>query len=356
MTLSINVKKQLGKLSLQADLQIDQGLTVLLGPSGCGKTTLLNLIAGLMVPDKGEIIFGEKVYYHSETKCHVPVYKRNVGYVFQAPTLFPHLTIKENILYGAGRQAEKELHHLLSLLRIEKLEQRMPVQISGGQAQRVALARALITKPNILLLDEPFSSLDNFVRQKVRVDLMNVLKKYNIPAILVTHDLEEALMLGDKIAVMDEGSILQYGLAKEIFTRPANRKVARFVGMKNIYQGRVKEAVPHKGVLIEGKKFDVEVPYFPVIDGTNVVFGIRPEDVLYLRPERDFSVKENTLKVRIVNIIEEKSLYRLLLRVTSDYYDIEMLLPRHVVDKRGLKAGDFCKVSLQKKALHIIED
>ncbi len=356
MTLSINVSKQLDKLYLQVDLQIGKGLTVLLGPSGCGKTTLLNLIAGLIVPDKGEIIFGNKVYYHSETKSHVPVYKRSVGYVFQAPTLFPHLTVKENILYGVGRQAEKELQHLLSLLRIEKLEERMPAQISGGQAQRVALARALITKPNILLLDEPFSSLDNFVRQKVRVDLMNVLKEYNIPGILVTHDLEEALMLGDKIAVMDEGNILQYGLAKEIFSRPANRKVARFVGMKNIYQGRVKETVPNKRVLIEGIKFDVEVPYFPVTEGTKVVFGIRPEDVLYLRPDRDLSIKINTLKARIVDIIDEKSLCRLLLRVTADYYDVEMLLPRHVVDKRGLKAGDFCRVSLQRRSLHIIKD
>ncbi|MBO8169219.1 MAG: ABC transporter ATP-binding protein [Thermoanaerobacteraceae bacterium] len=357
--LKVNVVKKLGDFFLQVDMEIGRGLTVLLGPSGCGKSSLLNLIAGLLHPDSGDITANGQVFFRSRSGRPqvLPIHRRRVGYVFQYPTLFPHLTVKENILYSTRAKdvPQQELEQLLDILRIKELVDRLPAQISGGQAQRVALARALVSRPQVLLLDEPFSALDNFVRHKLRRDLVKVLKHYNIPAVFVTHDLVEAITLGDKIAVMDEGRILQYDSAHKVFSQPAGRKVARFVGMRNIYTGRVVDVVPRQSVTVKGEKFTVEMDYRPVRIGQRVVFGIRPENVLYLRPERDQRPKENTLEVTIVSVFPQGAQYQLLLRATADVYDVEMLLPRHVVEKRNLKPGDRCRISLPRESLHLIE-
>lgn len=357
--LYINVEKKLDKFSLEVELKVEKGLTVLLGPSGCGKSTLLNLVAGMLSPDKGEILLDDKTFFRTGNKKNtiLPVHLRRIGYVLQYPALFPHLNIKENILYGLPKRdvRKDELPGLLELLRLEGLENRLPSEISGGQAQRAALARAVITHPSLMLLDEPFSALDNFIRRKLRHDMMAVLQRYDIPAILVTHDLEDAVMLGEKIAVMDEGRILQYGSPKEIFTNPKSRKVARFMGMRNIYEGIVRRAIPGEKLIITGEKFEVEMEYRPLKPSQKVVFGIRPEDILYLRPERDQNPKENTIEAEIVSVIPHGPMDSLLLKFTDDAYDLEMLLPRHVVEKRAMRSGETMRVSLPKKSLHILD-
>jgi molybdate transport system ATP-binding protein len=357
--LSIDVRKNLDKFSLDVSLQVDRGMTVLLGPSGSGKSTLLNLVAGLLEPDAGEIILDGLVYFRSNGKGRpevLPVHRRQLGYVFQHPALFPHLTVRENILYGlpAGDGRREELAALMELLRLEGLDGRLPEQISGGQAQRVALARALITRPRLLLLDEPFSALDNPIRQKLRWDLLRVLERYPVPSILVTHDFEEAIMLGEQVAVLDEGRILQCAPPAELFFRPGSRKVARFVGMRNIYRGTVRQVLPGNRLEIRGEKFDVVVEHPAVPAGKQVVFGIRPEDVLYLRPEREQKTVENVLEAAVVSVLPQGFMYRLLLQVTDDCYDLEMLLPRHVVKKRGLAPGVRCRVALPGAAVHLI--
>ncbi len=357
--LSIEVRKSFGRFSLDVSLTLERGVTVLLGPSGSGKSTVLKLVAGLVEPDSGEIVLDDLVYYRSKDRGKatvLPVHRRRVGYVFQHPALFPHLTVRENILYGVprGDDRRQDLPELIELLQLGGLEDRLPRQLSGGQAQRVALARALITRPGLLLLDEPFSALDVLTRQKSRQYLRRVLNHRPIPTVFVTHDLEEAMMLGDRVVVMDGGKVLQHGPPREVFLRPKSHKVARFVGMRNIYRGVVRRITPDGLLDIQGEKFDVQVEGRPVRVGARVIFGIRPEDVLYLRPERTRQPRGNVLEATIASVLSQGFMYRLFLRVTDDLYDLEMLLPRHVVEKRRLKPGDLCRVCLPQSAVHLI--
>ena len=214
------------------NLTIPQGEVIaLLGPSGCGKTTALRLIAGFSNPEAGAIsIGGEPVH---QTGRSVPPEKRRVGMVFQEGALFPHLTVEQNISYGLPKDADRSqrVQEVVSLTGLDGLAQRMPHELSGGQQQRVALARALAPRPELLLLDEPFSNLDPGLREQVRRDVMSILRASGITAVFVTHDQEEAMYVGDRLAVMNRGKIEQQGTPEEIFHHPSTKFVAEFVGM-----------------------------------------------------------------------------------------------------------------------------
>ena len=206
------------------------GFLTLLGPSGCGKTTTLRLIAGFETPDSG------KISVHQNDITALPIEKRRIGMVFQEYALFPHINVGENIAFGLQgnkHQKAQQIAHLLHLLGLDALQDRMPYQLSGGQQQRVALARALAPQPRVLLLDEPFSNLDATLRAQVRRDVKNILKETGITCVFVTHDQEEALSLSDQIAVMFEGQVFQISTPHEIYTQPATREVASFVGEAN---------------------------------------------------------------------------------------------------------------------------
>jgi iron(III) transport system ATP-binding protein len=213
------------------DLQVRRGqVLALLGPSGCGKTTALRLISGFDLPNGGEIfVGGEQVLGHG---CNVPPEKRRVGIVFQEGVLFPHLNVSQNIGYGLadrkGRQ--RRVEEMLELVGLAGMERRMPHELSGGQQQRVALARALAPSPEVLLLDEPFSNLDPGLREQVRRDVLKILRQGDITAVFVTHDQEEALFVGDSVAVMNEGRVEQVGPPESIFHCPDTRFVAHFIG------------------------------------------------------------------------------------------------------------------------------
>jgi iron(III) transport system ATP-binding protein len=216
----------------QLDLTVRRGQVVaLLGPSGCGKTTALRLIAGFEAPDAGTILIGGRTVFGPRQR--VPPEQRRVGMVFQEGALFPHLTVAQNIAYGLSRDHQRNgcVSEVLDLVGLRGLEHRMPHQLSGGQQQRVALGRALAPRPEALLLDEPFSNLDPGLRQQVRRDVLEILKAGHITAIFVTHDQEEALSVGDAVAVMHQGRIEQVDTPEGIFHRPANRFVAEFIGM-----------------------------------------------------------------------------------------------------------------------------
>ncbi len=216
-------------------LQVEEGsFTTLLGPSGCGKTTLLRLISGFLEPQSGEILID------GVNQAGIEVNDRNVGIVFQDYALFPHLSVEQNIAYGLKIRkniSKGEICNLISeisqALGIEDLLSRFPNELSGGQQQRVALARSLVLKPKILLMDEPLSSLDTKLRIKVRQELKEIQQKLKITTIYVTHDQEEALSLSTRIAVLNQGRILQEGSPKEIYFQPKNNFVADFVGKAN---------------------------------------------------------------------------------------------------------------------------
>ncbi len=222
----------------EIDLSVEPGTSLaLLGPSGCGKTTLLRLIAGLERPDDGEIMVGSDVMAGSST--WVPPEKRNVGMVFQDWALFPHLTVGKNVGYGLDRAERKgpRINEALDMVGLADLVDRMPDTLSGGQQQRVALARAIAPRPSVLLLDEPFSNLDSALRVGVRTEVHRLLIDLGITSIFVTHDQEEAFVLGDEVAVMRGGRIEQIGSPQDIYQTPSSPWIASFVGDVNLLSG-----------------------------------------------------------------------------------------------------------------------
>ena len=223
------------------DLEVRSGETVvLLGPSGCGKTTTLRIIAGLEEPDPGG-----RVLFDGEDVTRQPIEQRNVGLVFQSYALFPNMDVRGNIAYGlrirgfdaAAREARAD--EMLAMMRIEPLAGRRIDQLSGGQRQRVALARALAVRPRALLLDEPLTALDAKLRDTLRVEIDALLRRLRITAVYVTHDQSEAMALGDRIVVMDHGTVAQVGTPRDIYHAPATRFVAEFIGTMNRLDGRV---------------------------------------------------------------------------------------------------------------------
>ncbi len=225
----------------RATLDIGQSETlVLLGPSGCGKTTLLRIVAGLETPDGGG-----RVLFDGKDLTRQPIEKRNVGMVFQSYALFPNMSVAENIGYGLKLRglpkAERaaQVAELVALTNLGGLEDRRIDQLSGGQRQRVALARAVAIRPSVLLLDEPLTALDAALRERLRGELNDLLRKLGITAIYVTHDQAEAMELGDRIVVMRKGAIAQIGTPREIYFTPANRFVAEFVGAANIVEAPI---------------------------------------------------------------------------------------------------------------------
>ena len=221
-------------------LTIEAGLLVsLLGPSGCGKTTTLRIVAGFEAPDTGRVVIGGR------DVSDLPPNKRNLGMVFQNYSLFPHLTVGENVAFGlkmagmARAEIDRRVRDVLELVRLPGYEERFSHQLSGGQQQRVALARSLITNPSILLLDEPLGALDKNLRESMQFELRRIQQRLSITTVLVTHDQEEALTMSDRVAVMNQGRILQYGSPTEVYERPRTRFVSEFLGTSNLFRGEV---------------------------------------------------------------------------------------------------------------------
>ena len=244
--IELRISKALELFSLQVDIKLSEGSSLaLVGPSGCGKSMTLRIIAGLEQPDEGYIKVGDTVFYDSSERTFVPAYKRHVGFLFQNYALFPHLTVEQNIAFGLNHRPKLErqvkVHSIIERLRLKGLEKRYPQYISGGQQQRVALARTLVTDPELLLLDEPFSALDSQVKKKMEKEVIHVRDAFSGTMILVTHSLEEAFRLCNNIAVMDNGNIIQLGTQEEIIHQPANRTVARLTETENIFDGTVVE-------------------------------------------------------------------------------------------------------------------
>ena len=225
-------------------LGVDPGeIVALLGPSGCGKTTLLRSIAGLETIDSGEVMIGDNLV--STPDRSVPPEKRRVGMVFQDWALFPHMSVGKNVGYGLSRaeRAEGRVREALEMVGLEGLADRDPATLSGGQQQRVALARALAPRPSVLLLDEPFSNLDTTLRVQVRLEVRRILLQLGITTLFVTHDQEEAFVLGDRVAVMNEGRLVQIDTPADLYARPVSAWVATFVGDANLYQADARDGL-----------------------------------------------------------------------------------------------------------------
>jgi len=232
-------------------LEIDPGsMVAVLGPSGSGKTTLLRCIAGLEAPTGGEIWNGQQLLSSGSRGIIVPPEKRHFGMMFQTYAVWPHMTVHGNVAYplkvrGLSRsQIEDRVTHMLRVVGIETLGDEYPSNLSGGQQQRVALARCLVNDPSVILFDEPLSNVDAKVREELRVELLAMHKRLGFAGVYVTHDQEEAMVISDRIVVMNEGKVVQAGTPQEVYRRPASRFVANFIGLANMWEGRVRQAGP----------------------------------------------------------------------------------------------------------------
>jgi len=280
----VGISKRFGKASVLENISFDVAegeVLVLLGASGSGKTTILRIIAGLEMPYTGKVIL------HGKEVTELPARERGVGVIFQSYALFPKMTVEKNVGYGLRIRKRKEIkqtvNELLSLVQLEEHRKKYPSQLSGGQQQRVAIARTLAYKPEVLLFDEPFGALDTQTRVHLRREIRALLKKVNVPAIFITHDQEEALELGDRVAVLNVGHIEQIGTPFEIYNHPATEYVATFLGAANIL-----DAVVRKGFLEVGPA-QIPATLESFCDGACVKIVFRPEDVSvnrgdFLRP------------------------------------------------------------------------
>jgi iron(III) transport system ATP-binding protein len=233
----------------ELDLEVNEGeIVVLLGPSGCGKTTTLRCLAGLETPSGGRITLNDRVVYDDAGRVDIPTHKRNIGMVFQSYALWPHMTVRQNIAYplkvsGMGKVQRAEwVERAADLVHCGNLLDRYPAQLSGGQQQRIALARGLVARPTLVLLDEPLSNLDAKLRDQVRTQIRELHQELGFTGVLVTHDQEEALALGDRIAIMRDGKIEQYDTPERVFVKPETDYVASFIGLSNRIEWRREDA------------------------------------------------------------------------------------------------------------------
>jgi molybdate transport system ATP-binding protein len=243
VALTVDVHAHAGGFRLDVAFEAAGGTTAVLGASGAGKTLTLRTLAGLLRPDSGRIALDGRVLYDAGAHVDVAVRRRNVGYVFQAYALFPHLSVAGNLGFGLRgrprREIEDRVSELVTLLALQGLEERRPAQLSGGQQQRVALGRALAPGPRLLLLDEPFSALDAPTRAALTEDFLALRAAVDVPAVLVTHDVAEAYALADHLVVLGAGSVLQHGPKAAVFHHPATPEVASLLGVRNLLPGTV---------------------------------------------------------------------------------------------------------------------
>jgi len=312
-------------------MEIEEGSFVtLLGPSGCGKTTTLRMIAGLIDPSEGDIsIAGRRIN-------DVPIYKRNLGLVFQNYALFPHKTIAENVAFGlkyrdvSKADAQRKVREVLDLVQLPHVADRYPKQLSGGQQQRIALARAIVIEPDVLLLDEPLSALDANLREDMRVELKRIQHQIGITTVFVTHDQSEALAMSDRIVVMSNGRVEQVGTPEEVYNTPSTEFVSRFLGISNILGAACRDLsaseaaleVPHFGtvavprakapnvtgpgaakLVIRAEKLHLKDPAAPAEDG--VALNGTVEAVDYQGQAARYFVRVGDQQLQAINMIDD---------------------------------------------------
>ena len=281
------LRKSFGTVVAVDDVSLDAApgeFLALLGPSGCGKSTLLRMVAGLVEPDGGEVVLA------GEDITRIAVHQRNLGLVFQSYALFPHMTVFENVAFGLRRRSVPppelgpRVERMLELVRLGPLGARHPRELSGGQQQRVALARALVTEPRVLLLDEPLSNLDALLREEMRVELKRLQERLGTTMIFVTHDQAEALILSDRVVVMEAGRVEQIGRPEEVYRRPATAFVARFLGRANFLAGTLAEIGSAAVVALDGGELSVVALPRPGLERGQPVHAVIRQEAIRLGP------------------------------------------------------------------------
>ena len=353
--------QQQAPIPLDAELHCAPGeLATLVGPSGSGKTTILRSIAGLHHPRAGEVRCSDVVWF--DGAVNLPPQRRRVGLVFQSYALFPHLSVLDNVKLAAGHLApgarEAKGRALIELVNLAGLEGRRPAQLSGGQQQRVALARALARDPEVLLLDEPFAAVDRVTRRKLQRELALLRKRVQIPIVLVTHDLDEARVLGDSMTILHHGRTLQCGPPGEVMARPASAEVARLLDLGNLFDGVVREHLVEKSRIVIGwgdhRLEAVHAPGFKA--GDTVSWVIAPEYVILHRRDRPSQgERENPVSGVVQDCVSLGETTSVAIRIGErSGPPLVMNIATHHARRNKLAPGESITVTLLTEGIHVM--
>jgi ABC-type Fe3+/spermidine/putrescine transport system ATPase subunit len=358
LTKSFKEKIALKDLTLEVK---DKEILCLLGPNGCGKTTLLNIVSGLIPQDSGNIYIND-VLVSGQTgtkKINLKPSDRKIGYVFQTTSLFPHMRVEDNVAYGlkalhlSNNEVRTQTNNLLDFIGLREYAKYYPHQLSGGQKQRTAIARSLATKPNVLLLDEPVSAVDPQLRESFRLELKNYLHSLEITVLYVTHNLSEAYLMADRIAIIGKKHIEQIGCTAEIFDKPASSYVARFLGL-NTYAGRTLRL--HGGLLeIEINGVHLYAMASPDLVEKNIVITIKPEDITLLKSD-DSSLSDqltNSIEGTITEMTQIRSTVHAIINIG---FPLNVKLPISTIKELGLSISNTVQVCFDPQILNVFED
>jgi len=335
---------------------------VIAGPSGSGKTTILRSIAGLYKPTSGKITCQGKNWFDSDMNLNVPVQNRAVGFVFQNYALFPHLSVRNNIAI-ALQEFDKELHNqrlneLINLVHLNGLDNRLPHQLSGGQQQRVAVARCLAREPDILLLDEPFSSVDQQTRRYLVRELVQLRDRLNIPIIHVTHDLNEARRIADKLCIINDGISLQIDTPEKVMANPSSAQVAKLTGHDNVFTAKLNKHDKNiKVSYINWHNHILESKYFPNLSENDVIDWFIPSSQIILHETNNASINnKNILPGKIVEFIQlgEGSILSIELEGIPEL--VHMNFTTHRARNDGLVPGKVVSISLLPDGIHLMKN
>ena len=368
---SVAITKRFPGFTLDVSWEAEQSVLGLFGPSGAGKTLTLQCLAGLIRPDAGRIVVGERVFFDAAAGVDLSPQQRRIGYVFQGYALFPHLTVVRNIAFGLqGRpraDRTRRAAEVIERLGLRGLEQRYPRELSGGQRQRVALGRALAIDPALLLLDEPLSALDAPLRRTLRDELREILSGWGTAAVVVTHDFTEAYRLADRIIVYEDGRVIQSAPRSELLWQPASESVARIMGLSNVLRGTVVKAMPDRiqiawrGQMLEAVNSPTR-SYLPPPENP-IAFFIRPEYVRLIRKDRgapDVAHHMNLMRGRIVGEADFGTVWSLRLRLDTPGapaqgdFDLEVEVPHLVYEILEIERDRHWEFSIHRGSIHVL--
>lgn len=345
MAIEVAIKKKIGNFSLDVAFSAGEEMFALLGASGCGKSMTLKCIAGIETPDEGKIVLNGRTLFDSEKKINLIPQKRKVGYMFQDYALFPNMNVEKNIMAGMGKKPEKEVvQDYIRRFRLEGLENHLPRQLSGGQKQRVALARMMASQPEILLLDEPLSALDSFLKWQVEEELQDLLSEIGKTVLFVSHSRDEVYHLCDRICVIDKGHIETVQDKKDFFANPVTQAAARISGCRNIVPAkRLSEhqlTVPDWGICFELEKEISEDISF---------VGVRAH---YIEVSSDLESMKNSSIMQVDRLLEQQFESELLLKYNQDTSSLRILMDKEQAEQLAKHAQ--IRITIPEHALLLL--